>query len=304
MIPALDTTCHQVLLLGGTGFVGTNLATALTHAGHTVTVTGRSNSTESIALPLSEVDALIALIEQRRIDTVVHLASSMLPSSTGDDYAAEQKSIALPTRQIAARLATLGVRLIYTSSGGTVYGATRKALASEDDPCEPISFYGQAKLEMEAHLRFLARVRGLRCLIVRPSNPFGLHQSLYGTQGLISVILGKIRDGLGLDVWGDGSSIRDYIYIDDLTASLCDLIAAETSDMTVNLGSGVGHSLLDVVNIIQEAAGRPIELNFKPARPADVPRLVLDTSRIRALGMHYSRPMNEGVRTYMDKLGL
>jgi UDP-glucose 4-epimerase len=304
MIPPSNTAQHNVLLLGGTGFIGINLADALRCAGHTVIVTGRSDLGESIALPLTDTDALTALIRHHRISTVVHLASSMIPSSTSDDYAAEQQLIALPTRQIAVRLAKLGVRLVYVSSGGTVYGATRQVLVSENEPCKPISFYGQSKLEMESHLRFLSRVQGLRCLIVRPSNPFGIHQSLYGAQGLISVILGKIRDGSSLDVWGDGSSVRDYIYIDDLTASLCDLITANISDTVVNLGSGVGHSLLDVVNIIQGVAQRPIKLNFKPARSADVPRLVLDTSRIRALGMYHSRPIHEGIRTYMDKLGL
>ncbi len=153
-------------------------------------------------------------------------------------------------------------------------------------------------------MQFLTRTAGLRALILRPSNPFGLHQPLDGAQGLISVLLGRVAAGRELEVWGDGSTIRDYIHIDDLVASVRDLIECGTTDSTLNIGSGAGHSLLEVVRIVEEVTGRSVPLDFKPARAADVPRLVLDVARLRGLGLHRSRPLAAGIRQYAASLGL
>ncbi len=304
---------RTVLLLGGTGFIGTNLAQALLAAGHDVLVGGRGSradrlpaAVEWVPLPLDAVDDLAALVVRAGVDTVVHLASAMKPSSTLADYLVERDAVMTPAIRLASALATAGTRLIYFSSGGTIYGAGAGGAgqAAEDDPCAPISFYGQSKLEMETHLRFLERTAGLRTLIVRPSNPYGPGQPLEGGQGLVSVLLGRIAERRGLEVWGDGSTVRDYIHIDDLVAAVRALIERDTAGTTLNIGSGAGHSLLDVVRIVEHVTGRPVPLAFKPARAADVPRLVLDVARLRDMGLHHSRPLTDGVRDYAASLGM
>jgi UDP-glucose 4-epimerase len=213
-------------------------------------------------------------------------------------------AVAIPTVRLARGLAEAGVRLIYLSSGGTVYGAQTTSLLAEDMPCAPISVYGQAKLEIELHLQFLERTCGLRCLIVRPSNPFGPFQSLYGAQGLISVIFGKLAGNQPLEIWGDGSAVRDYIFIEDATAVMADLIAQDVAGTTLNLGSGTGHSLLEVVDTVEAVVGRRPVLLHKPARAVDVPRLVLDVDRLRALGVQRARPLAEGISAYARWLGM
>jgi UDP-glucose 4-epimerase len=301
---------QRLLLLGGTGFIGTNLSQVLATAGHDVLVAGHKveaaqlpAGVQPVSLPLGAVEELVASIERERIGTVVHLVSALKPSSTLADYLAERDAVLTPTLRLASALAELGTRLVYFSSGGTIYGAASGDHA-EDDPCEPISFYGQSKLEVETHLRFLQRSRGLRLLIVRPSNPYGPHQALNGGQGLISVLFGRISEKSALEVWGDGSSTRDYLYIDDLVATVCALIERGVEGTTLNIGSGEGHSLLDVVRIVEQVTGRRVPLDFRPARTGDVPRLVLDVSRLRGMGLHRSRPLVEGIRTYAATLGL
>ncbi|KQU46012.1 hypothetical protein ASG67_15515 [Sphingomonas sp. Leaf339] len=298
-------------MLGGTGFLGTNLAADLVRAGHRVIVAGREariapyrkdQLRSDVILAVNDIEAIVALVREQGIDTVVHMASAMVPSSSFAEYEIEQQTIALPTMALGRRLADLETDLVFMSSGGTVYGASPNGMAGEEDSCEPISFYGQAKLAIEADLAFLRRAYGLNYLIVRPSNPFGPHQSLRGTQGLISVILGKIADNRPLEVWGDGTSIRDYIYVDDFTASVRGLIEQRVRNTIVNLGSGEGHSLLEVVATVKKVTGCALELVFRPSRPVDVPRLVLNISRLRDLGLHHARSLEHGVRTYVDVL--
>lgn len=300
---------QTILLLGGTGFIGTNLSRALVGAGHAVLVTGRGvanarlpDGVQHTPLTLAAVDELAALIAHQRVGTVVHLVSTMKPSSTFCDYLSERDEVLTPTIRLASVLAEQGTRLIYFSSGGTIYGVGSGDYAAEDDPCEPISMYGQAKLEIETQLRFLKRTRGLRTLVVRPSNPYGPYQSMNGGQGLISVLLGRVADGRALEVWGDGSSVRDYLYIDDLIATIIDLIEQDVDSTTLNIGSGEGHSLLDVVRTVEQVTGRQVALDFRPARAVDVPRLVLDVGLLRGMGLHRARPLENGVRSYAASL--
>ena len=300
-------TPRTILLLGGTGFLGTNLAMHLRRAGHRVLVTGRApaarDGSPALTLPLDDVSAVVALVRAEYVDTVVHLACQLLPSSTEAAYAKELAHVTLPMFRLARELAAIGVGLTFLSSGGTVYGASTQATVAERDGCQPISLYGQAKLEAELHLGFLARTCGLRLLIFRPSNPYGLHQPLRGAQGLVSVILGRIIDDRPLDIWGDGLVVRDYIHVDDAIGAMAGLIE-RNAEGTFNIGSGVGHSLLDVVLSVEEVTGRSLTLNFHPARAADVPRLVLDVSRLASTGLLRARSLTDGVRCYAEQLGL
>jgi len=298
---------RSILLSGGTGFLGTNLASWLESQGHRVLVTGPGgrarDGRQAIALRLSDVDAIYELVRAEKIESVVQMASQLLPASTEQEYEREITQVHLPMFQLARRLADVGVGFTFLSTGGAIYGPGAQSLVNEDEPCRPISLYGQAKLEAEAHLRFLARTCGLRLLILRPSNPYGLHQLLHGKQGLVSVLLGRIADDRPLDVWGDGSIVRDYIFVEDAVRSMGELIV-RNAEGTYNIGSGVGASLLDVVQSVEKVTGKSVALQFHSARAADVPRLVLDITRLAALGLHYARPLEAGIRRYVEQLDI
>lgn len=295
---------HTILLLGGTGFIGSNLARELTNAGHDVLVGARTGDAAGNvhALPIEDSDAILAFVRKRGVEVVVHLVSRMKPGSPMADYVIERRQVITPTIHLAEGLAEVGVKLVFISSGGTIYGVTTGAPVAEDDRCAPISLYGQSKLEIETWLEFLGRTAGLDYLVLRPSNPYGRNQPLRGGQGLISVAMGKLLNDQALEVWGDGSSIRDYIYIDDLVLTIRQLIEAGVSGMALNIGSGEGHSLLEIVNTIREVTGRTLGLVFRSARPVDVPKLVLDVRRVRGTGLHHARPLEDGIATYADEV--
>lgn len=298
---------RTILLVGGTGFLGTNLAAWLKAQGHRILITGRRNQTldgePAISIPLRDVETLCEIVRAEKVDTVVQMACQLLPGSVHSEYDKEIRDIHLPMFRLARELAAQGVALTFVSSGGTVYGLGSGARFSESDSCRPISLYGQAKLEAELHLRFLARTCGLRLLIVRPSNPYGLHQSLFGKQGVVSVILGRIANDRPLDIWGNGSTVRDYIFVEDAVEIIGKLIL-RNSEGTYNVGSGVGSSLLDVVRSAEKIAGKSLALNFHPPRAGDIPHVVLDVSRLTSIGLHYARPLGAGLRRYMDQIGM
>ena len=294
---------RTILLLGGTGFIGSNLARELAAAGHDVLVGARTgNAARAVhALPIEDAAAILDFVRDRGVEVVVHLVSTMKPGSPMADYLIERQQVVTPTIQLAHGLAQAGVGLVFVSSGGTIYGVTDGAPA-EDDSCAPISLYGQSKLELETWIAFFGRTAGLRYLIVRPSNPYGRNQPLRGGQGLISVAMGKLLDRQPLEVWGDGSSVRDYIYVDDLVLSIRRLIEANMHGIIVNIGSGEGQSLLEIVATIEQVTGKELELIFRPSRPVDVPRLVLDVDRLRAIGLHHTRSLKDGIIAYAQEV--
>jgi UDP-glucose 4-epimerase len=316
-IAGAGNLAKRALLIGGTGFIGRNLAQSLRDDGYEVMVTGRPAHDETdgygrgdvlrrVPLDLRDVDGVAATLRDVRPDIVFHLACNLLPASTAAEYFAERRDLIEPSMALVNQLAAKDTRFVFLSSGGTVYGPVDTPLIAEDQDCRPISFYGQAKLEFETYLRFAARTMGLRYLVIRPSNPFGPGQSLDSTQGLIAVLIGKALRNEPVDVWGDGGTVRDYIHIDDLCGAMRHLVdhghGLEHGSNVFNIGSGIGHSLLDVVAEVQHAIGRGISLTFHPPRTVDVRRAVLDVTRLAATGAPQARPLDQGIDSFVARV--
>ncbi|RYF38735.1 MAG: NAD-dependent epimerase/dehydratase family protein, partial [Cytophagaceae bacterium] len=215
-----------VMLLGGTGFIGSNLSLSLRLAGYRVvvltrpgrllTVSDGCGEATYVSVDLADTIALEETLAREQPVAVLHLASNLKPASTVSEYLEYERLIAAPTKRLLQLLPLTSTRFIFFSSGGTVYGPTSNADHLETDACAPINHYGQSKLEMESFVRFCGRTAGLDYLILRPSNPYGPGQMSNGTQGFVSVALNKALNDQALDIWGDGSAVRDYVYIDDL----------------------------------------------------------------------------------------
>ena len=301
----------RVLLIGGTGYLGRSLCTALTRGGHEVLVAlhkqpyARSEHAEAraVASPLQDTDSSARLLDAERPDVVVHLASGLVPASSAAEYLQERALVIDPTFQLLLQLAARHIPLVFFSSGGTIYGPSGADRLDEESACRPISFYGQAKLEMEEIIRFVGRTTDLSWLILRPSNPFGGSQLLRGRQGLIAAVLGCARDRQPLQIWGDGRVVRDYIYIDDLSDAVVHLIVRQATGV-INLGSGTGVSTIDAVRTAESIISRPIALEFAPGRAVDVPRVVLDCTRAAELGTATPRPFIDGIRQFAIDCGL
>ena len=225
----------KILFIGGAGFIGANLVKRFCENGSfEVTVIEPETASvmrldglqvEIVRASLANVEAVEQIIANKRIDTVVHLVSTLIPGSGYEDFKRELTDMVFPSIRIMEYCARFDIKFVYFSSGGTVYGnRTTMQPFVETDDMAPISYYGWSKQMMENSILFKNRTEKLRYLIVRPSNPYGHGQNLYGRQGLVAVAIGKILNGQPVEVWGDGSAIRDYIYIDDLSEVFFQLI--------------------------------------------------------------------------------
>ena len=292
----------QVLVVGGNGFIGHSLVRKLTAAHFRVTVCGRKPMPARalppgaiyVAAPLGDSDALIRLVGNA--DLVVHLASATVPGTGDSDPRLDVEINLVGTLNLLEAMRQTGRRrLLFLSSGGTVYGIPKQIPIPETHDLAPISSYGVVKVAIESYLRLYERQHGLLPVIIRPSNPYGPMQGNIGVQGIIGTFLARAATGQPAEIWGDGTVVRDYLFVDDL-ADLC--IQALESDLTgaFNGGSGAGTSVIEIVNLIREVTGRELPILFRAARKSDVPSNILDIRRARTdLGWQPQTPLRDGV---------
>ena len=302
----------KILFIGGAGFIGSNLVKRFCKSGSfKVTVIEPETASvmrldglqvEIVRASLANVEAVEQIIANKRIDTVVHLVSTLIPGSGYEDFKQELTDMVFPSIRIMEYCARFDIKFVYFSSGGTVYGnRTTMQPFVETDDMAPISYYGWSKQMMENSILFKNRTERLRYLIVRPSNPYGHGQNLYGRQGLVAVAIGKILNGQPVEVWGDGSAIRDYIYIDDLSEVFFQLIDNNVSNETVNIGSGRGYSVNDVLAFLKIISKVDFKIKYENARPMDVSNMVLDTEKMHKFTNVELTPMLEGVSMFYEE---
>ncbi|WP_231098452.1 NAD-dependent epimerase/dehydratase family protein [Rhodovulum sulfidophilum] len=181
------------------------------------------------------------------------------------------------------------------SSGGTVYGVPQHLPVPEAHPLEPISSYGIVKVAIEQFIRMEARLHELQAVILRPSKPYGPRQGHGGVQGVIGTFMGRLARGEPMQLWGDGSIVRDFIHVRDL-ARLC-VAAAETgASGTFNAGAGEGRSIREILDLIGEVSTLEVTPEIRPGRNIDIPRVVLDIAAARqAIGWQPEIALCEGL---------
>lgn len=300
----------NILFIGGAGFIGSSIIKCMlaTNTSKNIYVIEPSFANVSrldnlnVTIyrgDLSNFDFMESIIHKNKIDTIVHLVSTLIPGSGYEDYKREIQNISFPTLRLTQLCCELGIKFVYFSSGGTVYGNRQEPIPfKETDERNPISYYGLTKLMIENNILFEHRTQGLQYLIVRPSNPYGHGQALNGKQGLIAVALGKILSGGTIEIWGDGSSVRDYIYIDDLSDIINQLISREVINTIVNVGCGVGYSVNQILDITKSIVEEPVNVQYKPARSADVSTMILSTEKMNEYVDIQITPLREGIRKF------
>ena len=303
----------NILFIGGAGFIGSSILKRLSNVkndyGLYVVEHAFANVSRLEGLKvniyrcdLGNFDFIESIIRKNKIDTIVHLVSTLIPGSGYEDYKKEIQTVAFPTFKLTQLCSELGIKFIYFSSGGTVYGNRKSPIPfKEHDEREPISYYGLTKLMIENNILFEHRTQTLRYLIVRPSNPYGHGQALNGKQGIIAVAIGKLINGDSIEIWGDGSSVRDYIYIDDLADAFCKLLDNDVENTIVNIGSGEGYSVNDIMDKLKEVSSKPIKIEYKPARNADVSTMILSVDKLRSLIDLKLTPLTEGMKIFYDE---
>jgi UDP-glucose 4-epimerase len=299
----------KVLLIGGAGFLGTNLAEAMIEAGHAVHLLDRSFASHdsrhlSIAVSgkheadIGDAAAIINILDALEIDCVVNLASSLLPSSDQVAFDMEFRNIVLPGFQLLNHIASRKIKYVYFSSGGAIYGDTAGRPCQETIQPLPINHYGYSKMLFEQYIEFVSRTHGLEYIIVRPSNPYGPHQNPHRKQGLIAVVFDKIVNRHPIEIWGDGSIVRDFVWVGDLAGAITALIGRNAWNSTYNIGSGVGFSVRQIIQQVEELVGVPADVAYKAGRQVDAPRIVLDITRLQSVVNYQPTDLQEGLRKY------
>lgn len=271
-----------IMLLGGGGFIGSALAKRLQREGAPVHLVGRHDGSR-----------LAHVLPQ--CGTVVHLASATTPGSSAAHPCLELDNLALTLRLLDLIQAQPATHLIFFSSGGTVYGNPQQRPVAEDSPLLPLSHYGAGKVAQEMFCQAF-RAQGHAVTVLRPSNAYGPGQTLRHGFGLIRTLLEHAHLGTPLEIWGDGESVRDFIYIDDVVEASVRLINQSEDSGTYNLGSSKGYSINQVKGVVEKVCGKALKTIYRPARGMDVRSVVLDNSCLTAqLGWQPSIELEVGV---------
>lgn len=215
---------------------------------------------------------------------VFHLLGGSTPESSNKDPVADLVAGAVASLHLLEICRAAGVRkVVFVSSGGTVYGIPASTPIPEDAPTDPISAYGVSKLAIEKYLRLYRHLHGLDYAVLRVANPFGPWQDPDRRQGVVTALMQAALDGRPAEIWGDGRVVRDYLYVADVAEAIADAAGYAGAHRVFNVGSGVGRSVLDLVRDIGAAlgGGTAVAALHKPGRATDVPANVLDSSLIR-----------------------
>lgn len=302
----------NILFIGGAGFIGSSLVKYFAKKGNDNLYViepefANISRLEGINVKihrcsLSDIDTIKNILMLNQIDIIVHLVSTLIPGSGYDDFNNEFKNMIFPSIKLMEICATKKIKFVYFSSGGTIYGnRTNMQPFIETDEMAPISYYGWSKQMMENSILFKNRTEQLKYLIIRPSNPYGHGQNLYGKQGLVAVSIGRLLQNEPIEVWGDGSAIRDYIYIDDVAHVFYELINKGIYNETINIGSGRGYSVNDVLAFIKIISKADFKIEYKNTRPMDVSNMVLDISKMKKYTNIELTPMLEGISTFYNE---
>ena len=280
----------SVLILGGSGFLGSAVARTLSGRDHKVKIICRHEPPASLfgAAPIEPHLADLANLTAADrvfdgIDTVLHFVSTTTPASSMNDMAFDVSSNLFPLLNLMKIMTARRIpRLIFSSSGGTIYGIPRKLPASEADPADPISAYGVTKLAMEKFIGLHAHTHQLRGIVLRIGNPYGPYQMSGTAIGSIAHFTRAHARRQPIQIWGDGSVVRDYIFIDDVCNALAQIVENPGFPGGVyNLGSGSGHTLLDIAAELARVSGREPVRSFLNVRDIDVPAIVLNVDKLQ-----------------------
>lgn len=298
----------NVLVTGGNGFIGSHLVDALAASGkHEVTVVsprprhydGLPAGVTFIRGNLSDQNLLTHVLTDYEIETVYHAAWSSISETAVQNKAADIEGNLVPLVRLLDASCETGVRrVLFFSSGGTVYGKPRTDPVREDHPTDPISPYGITKLAAEKYLKMYRELYGLEYTIFRPSVPYGPRQDPQRRQGAVSVFTYRALKREPITLWGDGQSLRDYFYVEDMVAPLINAMEIPfAGEMTFNLAGSRGYTLLELVSVLEDVLGLGVRVEHRERRNFDVPTLHLDSSAAaERLGWTQRTPLEEGIR--------
>jgi UDP-glucose 4-epimerase len=295
----------RVLVTGGAGFIGSHLTDAFLARGDDVAVVddlshGRGGRLDPRAathkLSITEVGPLTALVERTRPELICHLAAQIDVRVSVAAPADDAQANVVGTVNVLEAARAADARVLFCSTGGALYGRDAPIPSLEDVLPLPESPYGIAKYCAEQYVGLYNRLHGTRHTILRLANVYGPRQDPAGESGVIPIFCARVLAGERPVIYGDGTQTRDYVYVGDAVAAF--LAAADQGRPGIwNFGTGVESSVLDLARLIGEAAGRPVDPQFAPARTGELQRSALAVERAeRDLGWKAAVSLAEGVQ--------
>ena len=297
----------RILVTGGTGFIGSHLVSGLTKSEENEVIVystrkpGKqqlSSGTKYILGNISDSSLITQTLKAHDIEVVYHLAWNSIHETSLENTAADLEANLLGTVNLLEACRKNGVRrVIFMSSGGTVYGLPDTLPISESQATHPISAYGVTKLAAEKYLGLFQHLYGLEGVIIRPSVPYGPGQDPAQRQGAIAVFIDRVLRSEPITIWGDGSSLRDYFYVGDMVDPLINAISIPADVNNIfNLGGGKAYTLRDLISNIEHTLNLKASVTFEPARNFDVPELILDCRRAKSkIGWQPNTGLEEGI---------
>ncbi len=280
----------SVLIIGGNGFIGSHLTKFLVAKDQSIRVYNRSHN--PYIKPLDEVEYIygdfgdqdLLKIALKNVEIVYQLVSHTIPSTSNENPIGDVNSNVINTLKFLEICVEASVRkIIFPSSGGTVYGLPQQLPILETHPTEPICSYGITKLTIEKYLYLYNYLHGLDYSILRIANPYGPGQNPTGKLGAITVFLNRILKHLPIQIWGNGEIIRDYLYILDVVQALYDVQNPNLTEKLFNIGSGQGISLNELLEKIRQVIQDDFKVEYIQRRKVDIPTNVLDITKAKVI---------------------
>ncbi len=305
---------HSVLVTGGAGFIGSHVVRAFAGRGSIVTVIDDLSSGKLANLPDDikfiqddiRSEAAGRLVRESGFDVICHLAAQIDVRKSVDDPVhdvAVNVGGSLNLLEAVRHSGKTATRFIFSSTGGALYGDVGTLPTPESFPKDPQSPYGNAKLSVELYLGYYARVHGLDTVALRYGNVYGPRQDSHGEAGVVAIFCERILAGRPLTFFGDGSQTRDYVYVGDvananvLAATLPLPPAGSLDSRSINIGTGVETSVVQLADLIQQVSGTKPVIDQLPARPGEVQRsCLLPTKAADVLGWKPQVSIHDGVR--------
>lgn len=299
----------KILLLGAMGFIGKNIISALSEDYKILAY----DRVETVPDKYKHIDYIYGNFQTehrweeilRGVDTIIHLISTTNVSSGTENIENEINENVIPTIRLLECMKKVGTkRLIFLSSGGTIYGEGSEIANVETSPVGPICPYGVQKLTIEAYLNLYNALYQMENVILRVANPYGIGQAEGRLQGIVPIYLKAFIEQTPLQIYGDGENVRDYIYMEDLMHAMKCAVEYRGQEHIFNIGSGVGHSINDIIRLIEgETKMTCPEIQYMPDRKVDVRKNVLNASRFeRETGWKIHTNLRKGIRMLYEMI--
>lgn len=281
------------LILGGCGFIGRHLVKELSENNPesliTIVDVVKDSSFENLRNVQQIQSSLAEILNFNKllvnVDIVYHLISTTTPSDNTEKIMNDFNDTIIPTiRLLECMKLYQDKKLIFISSGGTVYGEVENLPISEMQNLNPVCTYGIQKVLLEKYIEVYGHLYNMDYIIARLANPYGTGQNVKKNQGIIPIFVRKIANHESLQIWGDGNTVRDYIFIHDAISALQKLGNYKGDEHIFNIGSGVGYSINQIVNlIVKELEVEMPAVEYMDERKCDVKMNVLDVSKIKSI---------------------